>query len=1056
MDAARWEQIKELFHTTLERPAAERAAFLATVCDADAELRREVELLLAAHEEASGFLDNQALQRAAQHLVADEQPTQQFGTTIGQQLSHYKILSRIGAGGMGEVYLARDDRLKRRVALKLLPVKFTQDAERLQRFIREAEAASALNHPNIITIYEIGVVESERGQTHFIATEYIEGVTLREWQPDDESKRLSQTLELGSQIASALDAAHHAGIVHRDIKPENLMVRPDGLVKVLDFGLAKLTATNASGGNQIDTDAQTTPPEMETLPGMILGTLRYMSPEQARGRALDARTDIFSLGVVLYELLTGQALFEGETTADVIAAIIHKETPHLSTYLPDAPPELERILRKSLAKDCRDRYQTARDLQIDLQALKQESELSARLARSGATHATTPGASVVRPSGVLAMRKSWQQWVIGLLTVLFLSGMFWWVASRGAGKSGMPAPALLKNTEIVTWRSTSGEIYSDGTFSPDGKWIAFASTKSGSKNIWVAQTGSGEEHQSTRDEFSNGEPLWSPTGEDLAFLSIKRGGESGIWRMPMLGGPLTLLKTLPLGEGNVKLRRWSKDGATIYYESRQQLFALAVKTGQTVQVTNFDLAQMAVAPGLSLDPDEKRVAYRTTAANTGHVIWVSPLSGGKPQRIFETKAVIRNLVWHPDGQRLLFSMQMDDTLQVFALDVEMRQPVQLTFFEHDSFVVDVAADGTKVLYSSAKEESDLWGINLAKPAEFPVASDLSAELWPDIAPDNRTIVYQAIKNLSLGNKLFRGALLTKSLGTTNEPIALTTIGFLPKWSPTGKQLAFIRQENDSFSLKTVKSTGGPIQTLVASGLISSDYRLLPYTRSQASDYSWAPDGSKLAYSANKDGLRNIRLVEAGGSNADTPLTANTDQNLRMYCPLWSSSGKHLAYATQPGKIAKREDLIYGFWVIDLATRQAKAVLQLNTTMRLLGWVHAEQELLFAKYPKGQPPVSLMCVSIATGAQTLIADLPTADYYNIHLSPDQRAIAYVARQDGKDDIWLMPVSGGMGRRLTSNNDPELYFSSLTWSPDSRVIYYGKQLRYSLLSMLTEFK
>jgi serine/threonine protein kinase len=474
MTPERWQQIEQLYHEALERPPNERAAWLASTCGEDAELRHEVELLLAANDQAEGFLTAPALQLAAQSLAADEKPTQPLSPAIGLQLKHYKILSRIGAGGMGEVYLARDTSLERRVALKLLPVKFTQDAERLQRFIREAKAASALNHPNIITIYEIGVVESERGQTHFIATEYIEGVTLRKWEPEEESKRLSQILEFGSQIASALDAAHHAGIVHRDIKPENLMVRPDGLVKVLDFGLAKLTSTHNSGDNQIDTDAQTTPAEMETLPGMILGTLRYMSPEQARGRALDARTDIFSLGVVLYELLTGKPLFEGETTADVIAAIIHKETPSLSEYLPEAPAELERILRKALAKDCRDRYQTACDLQIDLQTLKQESELSARLARSGQSQAANPGAVMPLPIVSSTPRFFRRRALFLVPAVLLLSGVLWWLNARRNRTVDAPPPASLKQAEVVTWQSSPGEGESTGSFSPDGKWVAFA------------------------------------------------------------------------------------------------------------------------------------------------------------------------------------------------------------------------------------------------------------------------------------------------------------------------------------------------------------------------------------------------------------------------------------------------------------------------------------------------------------------------------------------------------------------------------------------------------
>jgi serine/threonine protein kinase len=250
MSPDRWQRIESLYYEALERPASERAVWLAEACADDAELRHEVEVLLAANDEASGFLKTQAMHLAA-HSLAGEKVTRPLSAMAGQRLSHYQVLERIGAGGMGEVYLARDTSLERRVALKLLPVNFTQDPERLQRFIREAKAASALNHPNILTIYEIGVVNNEGRETHFIATEYIEGVTLRAWQPD-EDQRLNQTLELGMQIASALDAAHQAGIVHRDIKPENLMVRPDGLVKVLDFGLAKLTTTHPSGENKAE------------------------------------------------------------------------------------------------------------------------------------------------------------------------------------------------------------------------------------------------------------------------------------------------------------------------------------------------------------------------------------------------------------------------------------------------------------------------------------------------------------------------------------------------------------------------------------------------------------------------------------------------------------------------------------------------------------------------------------------------------------------------------------------------------------------------------------
>jgi serine/threonine protein kinase/Tfp pilus assembly protein PilF len=364
MKAERWQRIEQLYHATLERAANQRAAFLAGASADDDGLRREVEVLLAANEQAGGFLATPALEQEAKDL-ARESLAAPVAIQIGQEISHYKILSRLGAGGMGEVFLARDSILERRVALKLLPAQVTENPERLQRFVREAKAASALNHPNIITIYEIGEVATEQGQTQFIAIEFIEGKTLRTWTVDSQ-KSLRQTLNIAVQIASALGAAHKAGIVHRDIKPENVMVRPDGLVKVLDFGLAKLLTPPKSSAN---TEAPILVEGMKTRPGFILGTLRYMSPEQARGSSVDARTDIFSLGVVLYELLTGQSLFAGETDADVVAGIIHKEAPPLAEHLSDVPAGLERIVQKALAKDAGARYQSAEEMRDALRAV---------------------------------------------------------------------------------------------------------------------------------------------------------------------------------------------------------------------------------------------------------------------------------------------------------------------------------------------------------------------------------------------------------------------------------------------------------------------------------------------------------------------------------------------------------------------------------------------------------------------------------------------------------------------------------------------------------------
>jgi serine/threonine-protein kinase len=292
----------------------------------------------------------------------------------GTHLGHYEVISPIGAGGMGEVYLARDARLGRNVALKLLSAGVTKNEERVKRFQQEARAASALNHPNIITIYEVGQVDS----AHFISTEYIEGETLRQ-RMSHGAMPLAEVLDVGIQVSTALSAAHSAGIMHRDIKPENIMLRPDGYVKVLDFGLAKLTE-NSFGNPVSSTDPEAkTQPVVNTDPGTVMGTVTYMSPEQARGHSVDARTDIFSLGVVLYEMIAGRAPFEGATISEVIVSILKKKPLPLARYCSDVNPELERIVGKALGKKTDDRYQTIKDLLIDLRRLKQRLDMEEEL-----------------------------------------------------------------------------------------------------------------------------------------------------------------------------------------------------------------------------------------------------------------------------------------------------------------------------------------------------------------------------------------------------------------------------------------------------------------------------------------------------------------------------------------------------------------------------------------------------------------------------------------------------------------------------------------------------
>src|SRR3984893_17325333 len=368
------ENLKEIFHAAVELAPNERAVYLERSCSGNDSLRRAVESLIKSHEETGNFVDTPAYQAAADLLLDGVE------LKAGKSIAHYRIVQLLGEGGMGKVYLAEDTRLHRRVSLKFLSTNFTQDHERLRRFEQEARAASALNHPNILTIHEISETEGQR----FIATEFIEGQTLRERVRS--SMDIDDALDVSIQVASALVAAHRVNIVHRDIKPENIMIRhDDGLVKVLDFGLAKMSVAQAAEIGTIDKEAETKI-RASTAPGVVMGTVAYMSPEQARGDTVDARTDIWSLGVVLYEMIAGSSPFVAATSNEIISGILSKEPPPpLARYSRVVPERLEEIVEKALAKNRNERYQTSKDLLIDLKRLKQSLELKAGMERTASS-----------------------------------------------------------------------------------------------------------------------------------------------------------------------------------------------------------------------------------------------------------------------------------------------------------------------------------------------------------------------------------------------------------------------------------------------------------------------------------------------------------------------------------------------------------------------------------------------------------------------------------------------------------------------------------------------
>lgn len=403
MTPERYQQIAEIYHSALELAPTQRVAFLAQACAGDEELLREVESLIASNEQAGEFIQAPALEVAAELLATD-----QLDLLPAKSLGPYTILELLGSGGMGEVYLAQDSRLGRRVALKLLPDHFVTNQDRLRRFRQEARAASALNHPNIITIHEIGETET----THYIVTEFIEGETLRALLARNRVE-LVRAVDIATQTASALAAAHAAGIVHRDIKPENIMLRRDGYVKVLDFGIAKLMPEGP---------APSTGMAFETSPGLIVGTAHYMSPEQAQGLKVDERADIWSLGVVLYEMLTGQLPFKGKTLSHTVVSIVEQQVPPLV----HGPEELERILMKALNKNPEQRYQTIKDMLVDLRTLQRDLDSGVRANTTQEIVGAHTSSAFVR-----AVRPYWLTAVVAVAVLLVtIAGIAYFTSSN--------------------------------------------------------------------------------------------------------------------------------------------------------------------------------------------------------------------------------------------------------------------------------------------------------------------------------------------------------------------------------------------------------------------------------------------------------------------------------------------------------------------------------------------------------------------------------------------------------------------------------------------------
>lgn len=840
------------------------------------------------------------------------------------------------------------------------------------------------------------------------------------------------------------------------------MLRRDGIVKVLDFGLAKLTERWRAGN--VDPDAATKA-IVQTQPGVVVGTTAYMSPEQTRALGIDARTDIWSLGVVLYELISGRTPFKGDTASDTSAAILKTDPPPLSEYSPEIPFELDRIVRKTLQKDRDERYQVVKDLELDLRSLKRDLDLGSTLERSGSSqarsHRSLEGARVTAASGALSTQASTvtqivykrPRWLWPLMIVLMgivaVGAWYLWQQRR----SDTLQLANLTTSELVSRKNDLGETGTNhARFSPDGKFVTYASTKDGVSSIWLKQVSGGEPFTNRSAEGTTPSPVWSPDGQQIAFLS-KRKGQTGIWTMAAFGGSPTLIKTLERSSRG--LIAWTKENE-IYFVTEGNLFALNVGSQQISEVTKFDSSKR-LDRSFSISPDTKRIAYGDTQ-NGQSDIWVVPKVGGEPARVTNDAPEDSQPIWTPDGKNLIYSSRRNGTKQIYLAYLDGRPPLRLTVNETSSEVLDISPDGTRILYATGREESDLWSVNLDQPKEMQLTSDATIELWPDVSPDGKTVAFQSIPAAG-GATLFSSLPLAKALSGDSIPIRLAPDGFLPRWSPDGKQIAFLRRTNGQPNLWTVHAEGGDARPLTTGGIAFGGYTFLPYNRSQTRDFEWSADGSRLIYSARTSGVSNIWQIAADGS-APTQLSDNNDPSWLFFSPSLSPDGQTVAWValTDPQQGPKKRS-----WSVWLA-RQSKneKILQSDSVVGLVGWSPSGQELLAKSIaglsidPSIPADVTLSAIPTAGGKARLLTELKATYYQNIQLAPSRQQIAFVTRQDSVDSLRVIPSAGGPARAIIAGNDGRVYFSGLAWSLDGRAIYYGKQSSWTTLSMLDNFK
>lgn len=962
MNAERWRQIDELLDAVSDIPSERREDFLSKQCGGDLDLKREVLGLLDAQKETERFMENSAMNLLAKEIAQQERA--KFSSAVGKKFGTYTIEKPIGAGGMGEVYLAHDDKLNRKAALKILPAEFVADAERIKRFEREARTISALNHPYIVTIYDVGTADG----INYIATEFVEGETVRELIV--RSVNLKQTLSVVSQICEALAAAHQAGIVHRDIKPENIMIRPDGFVKVLDFGLAKLI------------EPREIQPSLSnyTMKGVVIGTPAYMSPEQVSGDKVDHRTDLWSASVILYEMLTGFNPFEGATRQETFQKILAESPPPVSASARKLPVELDAILCKALEKDADVSYQTASDLRADLKRVRRELDSSSSLR-------SVDGAA---KSAAVNSRRNYYLPAFGVLLLVLLGfGMRFFYQQSSAEKSAEAVEwAQAKNEQITN----SSGIKGYPSLSPDGKSIIYTNETDEGTDVFLQRIGGKNPVNLTSDSPTNDTmAAFSPDGKSIAFRSSRQ--PAGIYVMEETGENVQRISDVGVHPS------WSPDGTQIVVSDRaadvatnhivpnSSLWILDVKTGsKKILETKGD----AIQPSWS--PNGKRIAFWFVKnGNLGELATI-PAGGGEPVVIAGNEAMDWNPIWSPDGKYIYFGSDRSGSMNIWRIAVDEESGRTLgtaesvatpaMYIRHLAF----SRDGKTIAYIRYETKSNLQTVafdpnNLKIVGEAEMVTRGNKQLsHPELSPDGTRFVV-------------RGSTLTQEdLAVFDRDGAnlrnLTDDKFrdrTPHWSPDGKKIVSGSDRSGKFQVWMIDADGSDLQQITFSEKTGA---VIPV---------YSPDGRRLAF-AEIDGKNQtpfiLDLTKSWQEQTPAPLPPPPNFKGSYTVLSWSNDDRRLLLSFSDADSGENSLRVFDF--------KTGIYEKMTDSGGYPVWLKDNRHFIFDKKK------SLFICDTHTKKVTELYKPASYEIQNADISPDNKMI-YFRYLQVDTDVWTMEAA-----------------------------------------------